>query len=100
VSAIQDVVQPGFGPRLQRFRQVVQDVGGLVHPAALRARLRENLLERSPKSERTVADREIRRELHSALLQLAQQIKPALLRFAHAVLNGQKALLPALIDAD
>src|SRR4029434_2113874 len=71
-----------------------------VNPATLHARRREDLFERRPKSERPIADREIGCKLQSALLQLAQQIEPALLGFAHAVLNRQKALLPALVDAD
>jgi hypothetical protein len=45
----------GLGFGLQRLGQDAQDVGGLVHPAALTARLRIHLLERSPEAQRPIA---------------------------------------------
>ncbi len=46
-----------LGFRMLTLRQLVQDIGGLVDPAALAAGVRPYLLDRLPEAERTVGDR-------------------------------------------
>jgi hypothetical protein len=55
-----DVVQRALGLGVQAVRQLVEDIGGLVHPATLRSRGRPQLVERLPEAERTVADGQLR----------------------------------------
>ena len=51
-----DFMQFLFGCRLQAFGQLIQHIGRLVHPAALFAGRRTDLLQRLPEPERPVAD--------------------------------------------
>jgi hypothetical protein len=51
-----------------------QDVRGLVHPAALSARLRPHFLDRLPEAERAVGDRQLGRHRKSAPLQVEEQL--------------------------
>ena len=53
-----DIVQPALGPGLQALGHLVQHVGGLVDPAALRAGLAIDLAERLPETQCAVADRQ------------------------------------------
>src|SRR2546430_2366493 len=54
-----DLLQCALGPRVLALRQLVQNIGGLVHPTALTAGLWPNLLERLPEPECTVGNREL-----------------------------------------
>ena len=54
-----DLLQRPLGFRLLALRQLVQHIGGLVHPAALAAGLRPHFLDRLPEAERPVGDREL-----------------------------------------
>ena len=51
-----DVLQCAFGLGLQAVWQLVQDIRGFVHPAALRSRFRPHLVDRFPEAERTAGD--------------------------------------------
>ena len=50
---------------LNREGNLVQDVGGLVNPTALVPGARKDLLDRLPEAERTITDREVRRDLEA-----------------------------------
>src|SRR5207344_2752781 len=54
-----DLLQRTLGLGVQALRQLVQDVGGLVHPAALLAGCRPHLAERLPEPERAIGDRNL-----------------------------------------
>src|SRR5215207_11367516 len=54
-----DLLQRPLGFRLLALRQLVQHIGGLVHPAALAARLRPDLFNRLSESKRAIGDREL-----------------------------------------
>ena len=56
-----------------------------MHPAALAAALRPHFLDRLPKAERAVGDRELGRHRESAPLQVEQQVLPGLRTLAHTV---------------
>lgn len=56
-----DRLQGRFGFGLAVFRQLVQNVGGLVYPASLVARGGINLGHRFPEAQRAVTDRQLRR---------------------------------------
>ena len=68
-----DVLERPLGFALQTLRQPVEDVGGLVHPAALLARLGPDLGKRLPEAERTVSDREFWPYRKSAPLEIEQE---------------------------
>jgi len=55
-----DLLQRALGLGVQALRHLVQDVGGLVHPAALLAGCRPHLAERLPEPERAIGDRNLR----------------------------------------
>src|SRR6202035_5306295 len=55
-----DLLQRTLGLGVQALWQLVQDVRGLVHPAALLAGCRPHLAKRLPEAERTVSDRNLR----------------------------------------
>jgi len=80
-----NLLQGPLGFRLLALRQLVQHIGGLVHPAALAATLRPHFLDRLPKAERAVGDRELGRYRESAALQVEQQVLPGLRTLAHTV---------------
>ena len=64
-----DLLQCSLGFRLLALRQFVEDVGGLVHPAALLACGRPQLAERLPEAKRAVGDGQFgryRRDLGSS----------------------------------
>ena len=79
-------VQLALGLGLQVLRQLVEHVGDLVHPAPLLARLGEDVAQRSPESERAIADGDDRRA-HAASLHVPEERRPALGRLAEAVLE-------------
>src|SRR5258705_13609663 len=71
-----DLLQRTLGLGVQALRHLVQDVRGLVHPAALLAGCRPHLAERLPEPERAIGDRNLRRRSQAATLQIEQQITP------------------------
>src|SRR5262245_15645662 len=58
--------------------QLVEDVGRLVHPAALPAGLRPHFLDRLPEAERAVGNRELGADRESTSLQIEEQLSPRL----------------------
>ena len=90
-----DLAQVGLGRRLDRLRQLVQHVGGLVHGAALMPGRRRDLLQRLPEAERPVAGGQLGRDGQAARLEVNQQLPPALRALAHADLEADQ-FLPAL----
>src|SRR5207342_3812627 len=73
-----DLLQRTLGLGVQALRQLVQDVGGLVHPAALLAGCRPHLAKRFPEAERPVSDRNLRPSRQAAAPHIQQQITPRL----------------------
>jgi len=95
-----DLLQRALGFRLLALRQLVQHIGGLVHPAALAAGLRPHFLDRLPEAERAIGDRQLRRHRKSAPLQIEQQLLPGLRALAHAVDQADQLLLALRRGAD
>src|SRR3981081_2017770 len=54
-----DLLERTLGLRLLALGQLVQDIGGLVHPTALAACPRPHLLDRLPEAEGAAGDREL-----------------------------------------
>src|SRR3981081_2149537 len=54
-----DLLERTLGLRLLAVGQLVQDIGGFVHPTALAARPRPHLLDPLPEAEGAVGDREL-----------------------------------------
>jgi hypothetical protein len=84
---------------MQALRQFVEYVGQLVTPAALLAGLGPDLTRGGPEAERTITNREHRRD-HSAPLELAQHRLPTLGALPVTVLDRQQLLLPIGARAD
>jgi hypothetical protein len=70
------------------LRQLVEDIGSLVHPAALAAGLRPHFLDRLPEAERAVGGRELGTQREPAPLQVEEELAPGLRTLAHAVELG------------
>jgi truncated hemoglobin YjbI len=84
---------------VQALWHPVQDIGGLVHPAALLAGCRPHLAERLPEPEHAPRFREgrrgnrnLRRRCQAATLQIEQQITPRLRALANAIGEADKPL--------
>ena len=88
-----DVLQCTLGLGLQALWQLVEDIRGFVHPAALRSRLRPHLVDRLPEAERTVGDGELRVDRQTAPLEIEQQFLPGLRALADAVGKPNQFLL-------
>src|ERR671925_476243 len=87
-----DLLQRPLGFRLLALWQLVEHVGGLVHPAALAADLGPYFLDRLLKPERAVGDRQLRPDRKSASLQVEQEILPGLRTLAHAINHPDELL--------
>jgi hypothetical protein len=88
-----DLVKSVLRAGLLALRQVVQHVGRLVAPAALRPRTRPDLRKRLPEAKRSVTDRELGVGREAARLHIKEQLLPGLLALAVAVDDGQELLL-------
>ena len=64
------IVQGFLDLRLHCFRQLFQDIGSLVHPAALLVRFRPNLGNRFPETQRTITSGQLGRYLEASLHQI------------------------------
>src|SRR4029453_9091438 len=87
-----DFLQRPLGFRLLALRQFVEDVGGLVHPATLAARLGPYLFEGLPEPERAIGDRELGANRQPTPLQIEEQFSPRLRTLAHTVGEADKLL--------
>src|SRR5437868_12956624 len=74
-----------LGPRVLALRQLVQNIGGLVHPTALTAGLWPNLLERLPEPECTVGNRELGTDRKPPSSQIEEHFLPGLCALADTV---------------
>ena len=66
-----------------------------MNPTALVPGSGKGFLDRPPEAERTVADREVRRDLEPTLLDVDEQLTPALRALADSSLKADKFLLPS-----
>src|SRR3954447_16253564 len=71
-----NLAKVGLHVDLNREGDLVQDVGGLVNPTTLVPGARKDLLDRLPKAERTITDREVRRDLEPTLLDVDEELTP------------------------
>jgi hypothetical protein len=76
---------------LNREGDLVQHVGGFVNPTALVPGAWEGLFDCLPEAERAVADREVGRNLEPTLLDVEQELTPALRTLAHPGLEARRA---------
>ena len=95
-----DLMKIAFVLRLFGFRELVQDIRRLVHPAPLGFGGSENLGQSGPDPQRPISDRQLGIDRQSPFFQIEQQLLPGLFAFPVAVANGQKFLLPVLCRAD
>ena len=80
--------------RLQCLGHLVEDVGGLVHPAPLLSGRGIELLEGGPEAQGFISDGQLRWLRKSPLSEIEEQLLPALLALTDAVHDGDQ-LLPA-----
>jgi hypothetical protein len=78
---------------LSRFWQFIQHIHGFMHPAALLPRGAELFFKRLPKTERAVADGQLRRNGKASGLEVSQQFAPGLGAFTIARLEADQFLL-------
>ena len=95
-----DVLQVPLGLGLEGLGQLVQNVAGLVQPAALFARRAVALAQGLPEAERSVSDGQLGRHLEAAPLEIEQQLAPRLGALAIAVGDCQQFLAAPLVGAD
>src|ERR1700732_2089593 len=87
-----NLLERTLGLRLLALGQLVQDIGGLVHPTALAAHPRPHLLDRLPEAEGTVGDRELGAHRKPPPLEVEEELFPRLRALAHAVDEPDKFL--------
>jgi hypothetical protein len=69
-----NLLQRAFTFGVQALRQPVEDVGGLVHPAARLTRRRPHLTERLPEAESAVGNGNLRSNRQAAVLEVEQHL--------------------------
>src|SRR5438270_12627012 len=90
------LLQCALGPRMLALRQLLQNIGGLVHPPALTAGLWPNLLERLPEPECTVGNRELGTDRKPPSSQIEEHFLPGLRSRGHRRLDRRTPFcLPA-----
>jgi len=95
-----DVLQIGLCLFVQRLWHCAKDIGGLVDPAPLLTRGREDIPQRRPEPERTVPSSQLRRHREAAFLQPLQQIPPAVRVLPEPVHDRQNVLLSIFVSTD
>src|SRR3954466_6990290 len=83
-----NLTKVGLHVDLDREGNLVQHVGGLVNPTPLVPGDWKDLLNRLPEAERSIADREIGRDLKPTLLDVDEQFTPALRALAYPGLEA------------
>jgi hypothetical protein len=78
---------------LDREGDLVQHVGGLVNPTALMPVAGKDFLDRLPEAERTVADREVGRDLEPTSLDVDEEFVLTLRALPHPGLEADEFLL-------
>src|ERR1700719_3436108 len=87
-----DLLERTLGLRLLALGQLVQDIGGLVHPTALAACPWPHLLDRLPEAEGAVGDRELGFHRKPPPFEVEEELFPRLRALAHAVDEPDKFL--------
>src|SRR3981081_1079008 len=95
-----DLLERTLGLRLLALGQLVQDIGGLVHPTALAAHPRPHLLDRLPEAEGAVGDRELGSHRKLPPVEVEEELFPRLRALAHAVDEPDKFLFAFGRSAD
>ena len=85
---------------LKRFWQFVSDVGGLMHPTPLPARLSIHLAQRFPKTERPIPNGQGWPLREPATFEIAEQFFPRLLALAVAIPKAYEFFLAAGVSAN
>lgn len=94
-----DVVQHFLGFRLGPFGKVVEYVASFVHPTALLSRGWKDLLQCGPEPHSTIACGQFRSG-EAPAFEVEEHFPPTLGTFPDAVLDGEKMLFAACIDAN
>ena len=92
-----DVFQMRLGLGLDRLGHGVQNIGGLVNPAPLNPGHAINLVQCGPKPHGFVADGQLGCDIKPAVLQVHQQLAPALGAFAKPVDQAQNILVAPFV---
>gem|GEM_PF-5093077 len=95
-----DVLQIGLRLFVQRLWHCAKDIGGLVDPAPLLTRGREDIPQRRPEPERTVPGSQLRRHREATFLQPLQQVAPAVGVLPEPVHDRQNVLLAIFVSTD
>lgn len=95
-----DLAQVLLHVGLHRERDLVQDVGGLVDPAPLMPRDREDLIMRFPEAECAIANSDFRGDPEPTAFCLDEQFAPALRAFRTPIWKPISSLLPFRRAAD
>ena len=89
-----------LGAWLDGLRELVEHVGGLVHPTALLARRPVDLAQGFPETERPVAGGQLGRNRQAAALEIEQHFAPGLGALPVAVGDRQQLLAAQLVGTD
>ena len=79
--------------RLHRERDLVEYIDNFVQPTTLVTRAREDLLDRLPKADSAVTNRNFRGNVQPAVFQVDEQLAPALGAFSNADLEADEFFL-------
>src|ERR1700738_1309484 len=90
-----NLLERTLGLRLLALGQLVQDIGGLVHPTTLAACPRPHLLDRLPEAEGAVGGRELGSHRKPPPFEVEEELFPRLRALAHAVDESDSSFLPS-----
>ena len=88
-----DFTKVCFHVGLDREGDLVQHIGGLMDPTPLMPGAGKDLLDRFPEAERPVADRKVRGDLETTLLDVDEKLTPTLRALAHPRLEADQLFL-------
>nr|AAA27373.1 unknown [Acidithiobacillus ferrooxidans] len=95
-----DFLQRCLGFALLGFGKFVENVGGLMHPAALLTSFGIGFIQCGPKPHGTIPNGEQRGRLQTARLQVTQDLQPGSFGFAQAVTDHDQLFLALCRHAD
>ena len=95
-----DVLQHALGPGLLALGQLVENVGGLMHPTSLLTGPRPDFADRLPEAERAISDGDLGRHRQTPALEIEQQRAPVVSALARAVDKAEQLLLTLGRGAD
>ena len=93
-------MQHALGLGLLALGQLVENVGGLMHPASLLTGLGPDLADRLPEAERAIGDGDLGRHRQTPALEIEQQGAPVVSALARAVDKAEQLLLALRRGAD